>query len=330
MARPVILFTNGLTDIAFEELAPLAEEWGFAGFELCCWGDHFEVQRALSEHDYCARRLEILSRFDLQVPVLSNHRTGQAVGDPIDFRHKGILPDYVWGDGKPTGVRQRAAEEMAGTFRAAQKLGASIVGGFTGSPLWSHVGGYPAPTAEIIAAGFQDFVRLWNPILDVARDEGIRFAFEVHPGQIAFDLYSAEMVLDALNGRPEFGFTFDPAHLHWQGVDPVEFIRRFPDHIYHVHVKDAVLTLNGRSGILNSYLPSGDPRRGVQFRAPGRGGIDWESVIRALNEIGYAGPLAVDYHDRGMNREAGLREACEFVKRLDFEPLTPPGSQAFR
>ena len=87
----------------------------------------------------------------------------------------------------------------------------------------------------------------------------MRFAFEVHPGQIAFDLYSAEMALDALDGREEFGFTFDPSHLHWQGVDPVEFVRRFPDRIYHVHVKDAALTLNGRAGVLNGYLAERRP-----------------------------------------------------------------------
>ena len=164
----------------------------------------------------------------------------------------------------------------------------------------------------------------------MARDEGVRFAFEVHPGQIAFDLYSAEAVLDALGGRAEFGFTFDPSHLHWQGVDPVEFVRRFPDRVYHVHVKDAALTLNGRSGVLNGYLPSGDPRRGWQYRCPGHGGIDWEGVIRALNDAGYAGPLSVEYHDRGMDPEYGAREACEFVKRLDFDPAGPPGGHAFK
>ena len=330
MPRPIILFTNGWTDVPLADLASRAADWGYSGLELCCWGDHFEVQRSLSESDYVSQKLDLLSGHDLQVPVLSNHRTGQAVCDPIDIRHKAILPEYVWGDGKPTGVRQRAAEEMSATFQAAQKLGASVVGGFTGSPLWSYVAGYPGPTPEIIAAGLQDFVKLWAPVLDVARDEGIKFAFEVHPGQIAFDLYSAEMVLDALHGRPEFGFTFDPSHLHWQGIDPIEFIRRFGERIFHVHVKDAVLTLNGRAGVLNGYLPSGDPRRGWQFRSPGRGGIDWEGVIRALNEVGYSGPLAVEYHDRGMDREAGAREACEFVKRLDFEPAPTSGGGAFK
>ena len=330
MPRPVLLFTNGWADVPLDDLAAKASEWGYAGLELACQGDHLEVQRGLSEADYCPGRLDLLARHDLQVPVVSNHRTGQAVCDPIDIRHKALLPDYVWGDGKPTGVRQRAAEEMATTFRIAQKLGAEVVSGFTGSPLWSYVAGYPGPTAETVAAGFADFVKHWSPILDVARDEGVKFAFEVHPGQIAFDIQSAEMVLDALGGRAEFGFTFDPSHLHWQGVDPVEFVRAFGDRIYHVHLKDIVLTLNGRAGVLNGYLPSGDPRRGWQFRAPGRGGIDWESVIRALNDVGYAGPLAVDYHDRGMDREFGAREACEFVKRLDFEPTPSANSAAFK
>src|SRR5262245_21402226 len=199
MARPVILFSGQWTDLPLDELAPKAAEWGYQGLELCCWGDHFEVQRALSEEAYCQNKLDLLARHDLSVPVLSNHRVGQAVCDPIDARHQALLPDYVWGDGNPAGVRQRAIEEMLATVRAAHKLGVSVVGGFTGSPLWSYVAGYPPPTAEVVGQGLREFVQQWGPILDACRDCGIRFAFEVHPGQIAFDLYSAEMVLDELH-----------------------------------------------------------------------------------------------------------------------------------
>jgi sugar phosphate isomerase/epimerase len=330
MPRPVILFSGQWTDLPLEELAQKTAEWGYQGLELSCSGDHFEVQRALSEEDYCPKKLELLGKFDLGVPVVSNHRVGQAVCDPIDERHKELLPDYVWGDGKPEGVRQRAAEEMMATARAAQKLGAAVLGGFTGSPLWSYVAAYPPPSAATLAAGLHEFARQWHPILDTCRDCGIKFAFEVHPGQIAFDLYSAEMALQALDGREEFGFTFDPSHLHWQGIDPVEFLRHFPERIYHVHVKDAVLTLNGRTGVLGSYLPYGDPRRGWDFRSPGRGGIDWEAVIRGLNEIGYDGPLAVEFKDSGMQRDYGAEDACKFVKRLDFDPTPRPQGGAFK
>jgi sugar phosphate isomerase/epimerase len=323
MPRSVLLFSGPWADLPLEHLAPKAGDWGYQGLELCCWGDHFEVQRALSEDDYCRKKLDLLARHDLQLAVLGNHRVGQAVCDPIEPRHQRIPPDYVWGDGDPRGVQERAAEEMGATIAAAQKLGVGVVTGFCGSPLWAGVQGYPQNTTEEVAAGLRQFAHRWQPILDACQEAGVRFALEVHPGQVAFDLHSAEMVLDALDGREEFGFLFDPSHLYWQGVDPIEFLRRFPDRIYHVHVKDLALTLDGRSGVLCSYLPPGDARRGWECRSPGRGGIDWEGVIRTLNAIGYQGPLAVEWSDPGMDREYGAEEACKFVKRLDFAPAAP-------
>jgi sugar phosphate isomerase/epimerase len=287
------------------------------------------VQRALSEDDYAPAKLGLCNRLELAVPVVSNHRVGTAVCDPIDAGHRDLLPDYVWGDGDPQGVRQRAAEEMMATARAAQKLGASVLAGFTGSPIRTWVAGYPPPASAVDEA-FRDVARNWQPILDACQECGLKFACEVRPGQAAFDLYSAERLLDALHGRDEFGFLFDPAHLHWQGVDPVEFLRRFAGRVYHVHVNDAAVTLDGRSGLLGSYLPYGDPRRGWSPRAPGRGGVDWEAVVRGLNEVGYDGPLSVEWQDPGMDRMHGAEEACAFVQRLDFPPPPHPGEPPFR
>ena len=106
---------------------------------------------------------------------------------------------------------------------------------------------------------------------------------------------------------------------------PHEFIHEFPDRIYHVHMKDARTNLNGRTGILASHLPWGDPRRGWDFRSLGRGGVRFEEIIRALNHVKYQGPLSVEWEDIGMDREAGAREACQFVKNVDF----PPSARAF-
>jgi sugar phosphate isomerase/epimerase len=179
---------------------------------------------------------------------------------------------------------------------------------------------FPPVSAKMIDAGFELLAERFNPILDVFAECGVKFALEVHPTEIAFDLYTAQRALEALDHREEFGFNFDPSHLHWQGVDPVEFLRAFPDRIYHVHVKDAITTLNGRSGILASHLNFGDHRRGWDFRSPGRGGINFEEIIRALNDIKYSGPLSVEWEDSGMEREFGAREALQFVKKLDFAP----------
>ena len=131
MSRPVTLFTGQWADLPLEDLARKASEFGYQGLELACWGDHFEVDKALADDGYCAAKRDLLERYDLQVFAISKHLVGQAVLDKIDERHKAILPPYVWGDGNPAGVNARAAEEMKNTARAAQKLG---VASSTASP----------------------------------------------------------------------------------------------------------------------------------------------------------------------------------------------------
>lgn len=320
MPRPVTLFTGQWADLPVEDMCRKASEFGYDGLELACWGDHFEVQKAMDDPNYVGDVRDRLDRYDLQCHAISNHLAGQAVCDLIDPRHKSILPPHVWGDGDPEGVNQRAAEEMKNTARAAQKLGVSVVNGFTGSSIWHLLYSFPPVPESMLEDGFKLFAERWNPILDVFDECGVQFALEVHPTEIAFDIHTAKRALDAIDNREAFGFNFDPSHLIWQGVDPVEFIRAFPDRIYHVHIKDAIVTLNGTSGILASHLNFGDARRGWDFRSPGRGGVNFEEIIRALNVIQYQGPLSVEWEDCGMDREHGATEAAEFVKKIDFAP----------
>lgn len=328
MARMVILCTGPWTDLPLVELAPRAAEWGYQGLELCSWGDHFEVQRALAEGDYAQQKLDLLSRNDLTASVLSIERVSHAACGPIDERLRPLLPDYVWGDGDAEGVRQRAVEEVIAAAQAAQKMGIGVLCGLTGSTLPPALG-FPGVDAEAIAGGLDAFARVWQPILEACKEAGVRFAAQVQPGQMAGDLYGAEMVLEALQGREELGFTLDPAALHWQGVDPVDFIRRFPDRILHVHCNDVAVRLDGRTGLL-AWWPPGDPRRGWEPRSPGHGGIDWEGVIRALNAIGYDGALSVDWCDPAMDRDWGAEDACKFIKRLDFPAAARDPDRAFR
>ncbi|CAN5610768.1 sugar phosphate isomerase/epimerase [soil metagenome] len=326
MSRPVTLFTGQWADLPLETLAEKASEWGFDGLELACWGDHFEVDRALSEDDYCQGRHDLLARYDLQVFAVSNHLVGQAVCDRIDERHQSILPPRVWGDGDPEGVRQRAAEEMRNTARAAARLGVKAVNGFTGSSIWHLLYSFPSVPDEMIAAGYEDFAVRWNPILDVFDEVGVRFGLEVHPTEIAFDISSAERALQALGRREAFGFNYDPSHFGYQGVDYLAFIERFADRIYHTHMKDVWWSSTPRpSGVFGGHLPFGHPDRYWEFRSIGRGSIDFEEVVRLLNRIGYQGPLSIEWEDIGMDREHGAEEACAYIKSIDF----PPSSVAF-
>lgn len=335
MARPVTLFTGQWADLTLEEVADKAKAMGYDGLELACWGGHFDANEALADPDYCKNKWDMLNGKGLGLWAISDHLTGQAVCDLIDGRHEAILSPEVWGDGDPEGVRQRAAELMKKDAKAARKL-ADIVGhdivvnGFTGSSIWHMIYPFPPMSPEMIDAGYKDFADRWNPILDVFDAEGVKFALEVHPTEIAFDIVSAERAVEALNGREAFGFNYDPSHLGYQGVDYVEFIRQFSDRIYHVHMKDVYWSPVPRSaGVFGGHINFGDSRRYWDFRSLGRGSVDFEEILRALNDIGYQGPLSVEWEDSGMDREHGAREACEFTKKLDFEPSATAFDSAF-
>ena len=326
MARPVTLFTGQWADLPFEVVCAKARSFGYDGLEIACWGDHFEVDKALSDDAYVRSRHDLLAKHGLKSWAISNHLVGQAVCDKIDERHKSILPARLWGDGSEDGVRRRAQQEIMDTARAAAAFGVKVVPGFTGSSIWPYLYSFPPNPPNLVADGYAFFAAMWNPILDVFDEVGVRFALEVHPTEIAFDVASAEATLTALGRRPAFGFNYDPSHFVYQNVDYVGFIRKFADRLYHVHMKDAYLSPTRReAGIFGGHLDFGDPRRSWDFRSLGRGSVDFEEIIRALNDIGYQGPLSIEWEDGKMDREHGATEACAFVRKLDF----PPSAIAF-
>jgi sugar phosphate isomerase/epimerase len=330
MARPVTLFTGQWADLALHDLAPMAKEMGYDGLELACWGDHFNVQEALKSKSYAKDRRALLKKYRLESFAISNHLVGQAVCDLIDERHKAILPPHVWGDGDPEGVRRRAATEMADTARAAQLFGVKVVNGFTGSSIWHSIYAFPPTGQDFWDAGFKDFAKRWRPILDVFEACDVNFALEVHPTEIAFDIASAERALKALRGHKRFGFNYDPSHLGYQGVDYVKFIRTFHDRIFHAHMKDVWWGHgDGSVGVFGGHVSFGDARRYWDFRSVGRGDIHFEEIIVALNDIGYDGPLSVEWEDSRMDRIHGATESAAFCKDLDFKPSARAFDSAF-
>ena len=337
--RPITLFTGQWADLPLATLAEMAAGWGYDGMELACWGDHFDPERAASEDGYTRGVHDTLAKHGLSVHAISNHLVGQATCDPIDERHRQILPEQVWGDGRPGGVRHRAADHMRAAAAGAAALGVEVVNGFTGSPLWSAVYPFPPHTADLVDRGLREFADRWNPILDAFGAAGVRFALEVHPTEIAFDSASAGRALEALDGRAEFGFNYDPSHLAYQGADYLGFIHEFGDRLYHAHMKDVWWADSPRrGGVHGGYLPFGHPDRAWDFRSVGRGRLDFDAILRALDRVGYAGPLSIEWEDPGMDREHGAREACQRLRELTFPPagaafdevFSEPGTTAWR
>jgi len=329
MARPVTLFTGQWADLPLEQLAKLAKGWGFDGLELACWGDHFDVAEAVSDPRYAAGRRELLERHDLGCWAIGQHLVGQAVCDRIDEPHQAVLPPDVWGDGDPEGVRRRSAEHMKDTARAAAQLGVEVVTGFTGSPHWHLLYSFPPNDFSVIERGYQEFAERWGPIIDVFESEGVRFALEVHPTEIAYDFPTTHKALEAIGDRPGFGINFDPSHFEHQFLNSEAFITEFGDKVFHAHVKDSRRRLDGRSSILGGHLDFGQPGRGWDFVSPGHGDVDFEAMFRALNRIGYEGPLSIEWEDSGMDRDWGAPDALAFVRRTDFAPSQVAFDAAF-
>ncbi len=330
MSRPVTLFTGQWADLELDDLAARCGAWGFDGLELASWGDHFDVPAALEDPSYCAGRRALLERHGLGVWAVAAHLVGQAVCDPIDERHRAVVDDDVWGDGDPEGVRQRAAERMKDTARAAAALGVEVVTGFTGSPIWHLLYSFPPNDFGVIERGYQEFAERWGPIIDVFESEGVRFALEVHPTEIAYDFGTTRKTLEAIGDRQGFGINFDPSHFEHQFLNSPAFIVEFGPKIYHAHIKDSKRRLDGRTSILGGHLDFGQPGRGWDFVSPGHGDVDFESMIRALNRVGYDGPLSIEWEDSGMDRDWGAPEALAFVRRTDFRPSAVAFDAAFQ
>ncbi|WP_106403264.1 sugar phosphate isomerase/epimerase family protein [Actinocorallia populi] len=332
MTRPITLFTGQWADLPFEEVARLASSWGYDGLEIACWGDHLDPDRGAVDDAYLDGKRAVLDRYGLKVFAISNHLKGQAVcDDPIDGRHRAMLPDSVWGDGDPEGVRRRAAEEMKNTARTAARLGVDTVVGFTGSAIWKYVAMFPPVTQEVIDAGYRDFADRWNPILDVFDEVGVRFAHEVHPSEIAYDHWTTRRALEAIGHREAFGLNWDPSHMMWQDLDPAGFILDFAERIYHVDCKDVKLAVgNGRNGRLGSHLAWADLNRGWDFVSTGHGDVPWERCFRALNSIGYKGPISIEWEDAGMDRLVGAPDALRFVRGKLFDAPAAAFDAAFR
>ena len=271
MPRKVTLFTGQWADLPFETMCEKAKQFGYDGIELACWGDHFEVGKALSEDGYCAGRWEILQKHGLTAYSISNHLVGQAVCDNIDERHALILSPEIYGDGEAEGVRQRAAQEMIATAQACRKFidarpggeeFPAVVNGFTGSSIWHAVYAFPPTDQAYLQKGFDDFADRWTPILDEYEKVNVNFGLEVHPTEIAFDIASAERAVEAVKGHKRFGFNYDPSHLEYQGVDYVKFLYTFAERIYHVHMKDAWSDSgDGTVGVFGGHTDFADPRR---------------------------------------------------------------------
>lgn len=315
--KPITITTGQYGDLSLEQVCQAMSEIGYDGLEIAV-AAHLDVRKFVHEESYRAEIQATLDKYNMKVWALGAHLAGQCVGDTWDPRLDNFAPNNLAGNSEA--IRAWAVEEMKYVAKAAQLIGAKVVTCFMGSPIWAYWYSFPQTTQEMVDAGYQKIKELWSPIFDVFDACGVKFALEVHPTEIAFDYYSTKKLLEVFDYRPTLGLNFDPSHLVWQGMNPCLFLRDFADRVYHVHMKDVQVRLDGRAGILGSHIEFGDRRRGWNFVSLGHGDVDFDGIIRELNAAHYDGPLSVEWEDSGMERMYGAKEAYEFTKKINFEP----------
>ncbi|MCI8872252.1 MAG: sugar phosphate isomerase/epimerase [Lachnospiraceae bacterium] len=321
MARPVTIFTGQWADLPLEEMCQTASRMGYEGLEIASWGQ-INLEQAAKDMDYVKNLKDTLHKYHLDCWAISAHLPGQCVCDAVEYAYDPRLDGFAPAElaGKPEAIQKWAIQEMKYAAHAAKNMGVDVVTCFMGSPIWKMWYSFPQTSEAQIEQAYQTVKELWTPIFDEFDACGIKLALEVHPTEIAYDYWSTKRLLETIDYRPTLGINFDPSHLIWQGIDPAVFLYDFADRIYHVHIKDTKLNLNGRNSIIGSHIVFGDQRRGWNFVSPGHGDVDFDNIIRVLNQIGYHGPLSIEWEDSGMERIFGGTEACEFTKKINFSP----------
>ena len=158
------------------------------GLELACWGDHFQVDRALSSLAILAGQQELLAKYGLRCWAISNHLSVKP--SAITRSTSGIVASFLPASGATASPKECGAGQpprCAIPQRCCCKVGVTTAGRVHRLSIWYTVAIVPASAGLMIDAGLPDFADRWNPILDVFDAEGVRFAHEVHPSEIAYD-----------------------------------------------------------------------------------------------------------------------------------------------
>jgi sugar phosphate isomerase/epimerase len=157
----------------------------------------------------------------------------------------------------------------------------------------------------------------WSREVEVAASHGVRVAVEPHAG---FVVYSPDTLLRlrAATG-PALGANYDPSHLFWQGIDPVEAIERLGDAIFHVHAKDTRIEPPVALTSRLETRPAGEiAERSWNYVTLGDGHDDpfWRAFCDALRAVGYDDVLSIEHEDQRLPPLEGVRRSVELLRRV--------------
>ena len=192
------LLTVLFNDKPLEEVADYAAGLGYEAFELAAWrgSNHFDTDRAKENPQYARDIKKMLADRGIMISALSNHLSSQMV---LPFSDAS-LDEWAGTSDKEEMVRF-GTEHIIKTAEVASELEVPVVCGFFGSTVWESWYIWPPQRLAIYEQGWDLFVERWTPILDRFKELGVKFAHEVHPTEIAYNVYTAREAIKRLDAR---------------------------------------------------------------------------------------------------------------------------------
>lgn len=296
-----------------DAIAEWASSLGFRGIQMPSWdGRLFDLKQAAESKDYCDDIRGRLGRWNIEITELSTHLQGQlvAVHPAYDAMFDGFAPMEVRAN--PAERQKWAVEQVKLAATASRNLGLDLAVTFSGALAWPFIYPWPQRPVGLVEEAFAELATRWRPILDFYDENGVDLAYEIHPGEDLHDGVTFERFLEAVDCHPRANILYDPSHFVLQHLDYLAFLDIYKDRIKAVHIKDAELRYDGRSGVYGGYQDW--VARPGRFRSLGDGTINFPALFSKLAENDYAGWAVLEWECALKHPEDGAREGATFIR----------------
>jgi len=315
MKGPGIFLAQFLRDEApynsIESIGRWAAGLGYKGVQIPTWDSRaIDLDKAASSKDYCDEYKGKLKELGLEIIELGSYLQGQVLAYHPAYAagFESFHPEGLKGEQ----VTEWAADQLKKSVQASANFGTSNISCMSGGFLWHMIYPWPQRPKGLVDEAFKELAKRWLPILDFARDKGITFGYELHPGSDLYDGATYEIFLEKTDNHPSACITYDPSHFLLQQLDYLDFIKIYGERIRAFHVKDAEFNPDGRVGVYGGYE---DWRgRAGRFRSLGDGQVNFPRVFTLLTEAGYGGWAILEWECCIKSPEQGAREGAPFIK----------------
>ena len=317
---PAIFLAQFLRDEApydnLDHIGKWVARLGYKGIQIPGWDPRvFDLDQAARSKSYCDDYKARLAGMGLEVTEVAAHLQGQvlAIHPAYEIGFTAFHPPGLSGNSRT----EWATDQLKKSVLASTNMGLRHIPTLSGGFAWHMTYPWPQRPAGVIDEAFAELSRRWTPILDLARDKGCVFGFELHPGSDIYDGATFEWFCKHSNDHPAAFINYDPSHFLLQQLDYLQFIQLYKDRIAGFHVKDAEFRPDGRVGAYGGYQPWGG--RAGRFRSLGDGQIDFVRVFTLMTEAGYDGWAVLEWECCVKSPEQGAAEGAPFIARHIIE-----------